>query len=63
MSKPLSLTFAIITTLFLSLTAIAISHSFWYVLLFGTLSLLSTGAGFIVKAKLRRKKQSLNESN
>jgi len=39
----------------MSATAISISYNGWFVLLFGMLSLFSIGAGFIVKAKLRRK--------
>ncbi len=55
MPKHLSLFFAIITVVFMSLTAISISHNGWLVLLFATLAFFSTGAGFIVKARLRRK--------
>lgn len=55
MSKPLSLFFASLSILFLSATAISIAHSGWLVLLFSLLSLFSVGAGFIVKARLRRK--------
>lgn len=58
MSKPLSLMFAVLVTLLMSATAISISHSGWLVLLFTILTLLTTGAGFIVKARLRRKQQS-----
>ncbi|WP_169833426.1 DUF5325 family protein [Paenibacillus oryzae] len=55
MSKSLSLFFAVLSVLFMSATAISIAHNGWLVLLFSLLFLLSTGAGFIVKARLRRK--------
>ncbi|WP_214630570.1 DUF5325 family protein [Paenibacillus agaridevorans] len=55
MSKTLSMFFAVLSILFMSATAISISYNGWFVLLFGMLSLFSMGAGFIVKAKLRRK--------
>lgn len=63
MSKKLSLLFAVITVLFMSLTAISISYNVWFVLLFGILSLFSSGAGFIVKARLRRKAEQANKQN
>lgn len=56
MSKPLSLLFSILAVAFMSGMAVSISHSFWLVLLFGTLTLLTIGAGFIAKARLRRKR-------
>ncbi len=55
MSKPLSLFFSVLAIVFLSAMSISISHSGWLVLLFGTLSLLTIGAGFIVRARLRRR--------
>ncbi|WP_162341377.1 DUF5325 family protein [Paenibacillus paridis] len=57
MSKPLSLFFSVLAILFMSAMAVSISYSGWLVLLFGSLSLFTIGAGFIVKARLRRKKQ------
>jgi hypothetical protein len=39
----------------MSATAISIAHNGWLVLVFSMLTLLSIGAGFIMKAKLRRK--------
>ncbi|MCU6709249.1 DUF5325 family protein [Paenibacillus sp. J5C_2022] len=55
MSKSLSLFFAVMSVLFMSATAISISHNGWLVLLFSVLSLFSIGTGFIVKARLRKK--------
>ncbi|GKU80361.1 hypothetical protein [Paenibacillus sp. L3-i20] len=63
MSKPLSLFFASLSILFMSATAISISHSGWLVLLFGLLSFFSVGAGFITKARLRRKNQEAKTKN
>ncbi|MDQ0060690.1 hypothetical protein [Paenibacillus harenae] len=57
MSKQLSLFFAILSVIWMSAMAISISHSGWLVLLFGLLWLFTTAAGFIVKARLRRKQQ------
>lgn len=58
MSKSLSMFFAVLSVIFMSATAISISYSGWYVLLFSLLSLLSIGLGFIMKARLRRKSES-----
>ncbi|MFD0590704.1 hypothetical protein ACFQZE_22195 [Paenibacillus sp. GCM10027627] len=55
MSKSLSLFFASLSILFLSAMSISISHSGWLVLLFGLLTLFTIGAGFIVKARLRKR--------
>lgn len=57
MSKSLSLFFAVLSVLFMSATAISIAHNGWLVLLFSLLFLFSTGTGFIVKARLRRKNE------
>ncbi|WP_161807509.1 DUF5325 family protein [Bacillus sp. FJAT-28004] len=57
MSKPLSLFFSVLAIVFMSAMAISISYNGWLVLLFGLLSLFTIGAGFITKARLRRKKQ------
>ncbi|RCW47649.1 DUF5325 family protein [Paenibacillus prosopidis] len=57
MSKPLSLFFSVLSIIFMSAMAISISHNAWFVLLFGLLTLFTIGAGFIVRARLRRKKQ------
>ncbi|MNZ80769.1 hypothetical protein D3C78_994150 [compost metagenome] len=55
MSKTLSLLFSVTAIIFMSAMSIAISHSGWLVLLFGLLTLLTIGAGFIVRARLRKK--------
>ncbi|WP_171056349.1 DUF5325 family protein [Paenibacillus sinopodophylli] len=57
MSKPLSLFFSVLAILFMSAMSVSISYNGWLVLLFGLLSLFTVGAGFIVKARLRRKNQ------
>ncbi|CAM3978873.1 DUF5325 family protein [Paenibacillus alkaliterrae] len=57
MSKPLSLFFSVLSIVFMSAMAISISHNGWFVLLFGLLTLITIGAGFIVRARLRRKGQ------
>ncbi|MCA0755569.1 DUF5325 family protein [Paenibacillus sp. N4] len=57
MSKPLSLFFSTLAIAFMSAMAVSISHSGWFVLLFGLLSLFTIGAGFIVRARLRRRNQ------
>jgi hypothetical protein len=56
-SKPLSLFFSVLAIVFMSAMAVSISYNGWLVLTFGFLSLFTIGAGFIVKARLRRKKQ------
>ncbi|MEK3882877.1 DUF5325 family protein [Paenibacillus sp. PL2-23] len=55
MSKSLSLFFACLSVLFMSATAISIAHNGWLVLVFSVLTFFSIGAGFITKARLRRK--------
>ncbi|ANY65271.1 hypothetical protein SAMN04487969_12434 [Paenibacillus algorifonticola] len=60
MSKPLSLLFAVVAVLLMSATAISMSYNAWLALLFAVLTLFSIGAGFIVKARLRRLKQQNN---
>jgi len=54
-SKTLSLFFALSSTVLMLVTAFSISHSGWLALLFGILTIAVMGAGFIVKAKLRKK--------
>ncbi|MBD2868072.1 DUF5325 family protein [Paenibacillus arenilitoris] len=61
MSKTLSLVFSVLAVLFMSATAISISHSGWLVLLFGLLSFFTIGAGFIVRARMRRKQEQGQE--
>ncbi|MBH5319185.1 DUF2244 domain-containing protein [Paenibacillus sp. GSMTC-2017] len=63
MSKSLSIFFASLSILFMSATAISISHNGWLVLLFSLLSLFSVGAGFIVKARLRRKNEKVTSED
>ncbi|GGF96671.1 DUF5325 family protein [Paenibacillus abyssi] len=55
MSKPLSLLFAVTSVLLMSATAIAISYNGWFALLFFALTICNIGAGFIVRARMRRK--------
>ncbi|RIX53060.1 hypothetical protein D3P08_10450 [Paenibacillus nanensis] len=62
MSKSLSLFFATLSVLFMSATAISISHNGWLVALFGLLSLFSIGAGFITKARLRKRKEAAEQA-
>ncbi|MBR2568455.1 MAG: hypothetical protein IKE34_04635 [Paenibacillus sp.] len=54
MSKGLSLWFACSSVALLMVTAISMSYSAWLAILFGILSILNMGAGFIVKARRRR---------
>ncbi|WP_028546848.1 DUF5325 family protein [Paenibacillus taiwanensis] len=62
MSKGLSLWFACSSIALLMATAIAISYNAWLAILFGLLSIFNMGAGFIVKARLRRKEQAASTS-
>ncbi|WP_424766416.1 hypothetical protein [Paenibacillus sp. sgz302251] len=57
MSKPLSLFFSVLAIIFMSAMSISISHSIWLVLLFGLLTLFTIGAGFIVRARMLRRKK------
>ncbi|GLX65952.1 DUF5325 family protein [Paenibacillus glycanilyticus] len=58
MSKPLSLLFAVVSVLLMCATAISMSFSAWLAVLFGILTLVSIGGGFIVKARLRRRNEN-----
>lgn len=60
MSKTLSLFFAIASIVLMLATAFSLSHNGWLALLFGVLTLGITGAGFVVKAKLRRNRPDSN---
>ncbi|AWV35677.1 hypothetical protein MHH60_23555 [Paenibacillus sp. FSL H7-0716] len=60
MSKGLSLWFACSSILILTAASIAISYSFWLALLLGFLCVLNIGWGFILKARIRRKQESLS---
>ncbi|WP_248928064.1 DUF5325 family protein [Paenibacillus hamazuiensis] len=56
MSKGLALFFAVVGAALLAGIGFAISlHSIWLVLLFSIVSILFIGAGFITKAKLRKR--------
>lgn len=63
MSKGLSLFFASLSVLFMSATAISISHNGWLVALFSMLSVFSMGAGFITKARLRRRREAAEQTD
>lgn len=51
MSKGLSAWFAISSMLLLMATAVSLSHSLWFALLFAVLSVANIGWGFVIKAK------------
>ncbi|QAY68192.1 hypothetical protein [Paenibacillus protaetiae] len=55
MSKPLSLLFAVISTLLMSATAISISHNLWYTLLLSIVTIGFIGIGFIVRGRSLRR--------
>ncbi|MFB9327588.1 DUF5325 family protein [Paenibacillus aurantiacus] len=57
MSKSLSLLFAVVSVILMTATAISIAHSAWLTLLLFVLTMGCIGAGFIVKAKQRRRGQ------
>lgn len=57
MPKSLSLLFSVVAILFLSAMSISIAHSIVWVLIFGVLSIVTIGVGFVTKAKLRRKSE------
>ncbi|MBM7567409.1 DUF5325 family protein [Paenibacillus sacheonensis] len=57
MSKPLALFFALFSVLLMSVTAISISYNGWLAALFFFLTICSIGAGFVVNAKMRRRRQ------
>ncbi len=54
-SKTLSLLFAVLSVIGMLATAFSISSNVWLALLFGVVTLLVTGLGFVVKARLRKK--------
>ncbi|MBD2845672.1 DUF5325 family protein [Paenibacillus sp. IB182496] len=54
MSKGLSLLFAFASVLMMSATAVSISYNGWLAVLFFVLTMLTIGAGFIVRARQRR---------
>ncbi|AZN40079.1 DUF5325 family protein [Paenibacillus albus] len=55
MSKLMSLFFAVLSVLLMCATAISISYSGWLTVLFFLLTICCIGAGFIVKARMRRR--------
>ncbi|WP_276354025.1 hypothetical protein [Cohnella caldifontis] len=55
MSKIASLTFALTSVVWMCLAAVSISYRIWLAALFGLLALLNIGAGFVWKARARRK--------
>ncbi|MBP3962305.1 MULTISPECIES: DUF5325 family protein [Paenibacillus] len=57
MSKPMALFFAIFSVLLMSATAISISYNGWVAVLMFILTICSIGAGFVVNAKMKRRKQ------
>ncbi|WP_192896586.1 DUF5325 family protein [Cohnella sp. AR92] len=54
MNKPLGLLFAITSVAWMTATAISLDYNGWLAALFFVLCILNIGAGFIVKARLRR---------
>lgn len=57
MSKTMALFFSVFSVLLMCATAISISYNAWVAVLFSLLTILSIGAGFIVNAKMRRRRQ------
>lgn len=51
MSKSLSLLFAVTSVLWMIATAVSISFNGWLTLLFGILTIVNIGFGFVVKAR------------
>lgn len=54
MPKYLALIFATIGILFLSAMSISIAHSLTWVIIWGTLSIVSIGIGFVVRKKYNK---------
>lgn len=59
MSKTLSLTFAIISTLLIAATAVSISFNLWISLALALLTVAFLGSSFVLKARMRRKKEAV----
>ncbi|MFC4775549.1 hypothetical protein ACFO9Q_01975 [Paenibacillus sp. GCM10023252] len=55
MSKSLSLFFSVVGVLFMCATAMTLSYNGWLAALFLFLSIATIAAGFITKARLRRR--------
>ncbi|MBW7474387.1 hypothetical protein K0T92_06490 [Paenibacillus oenotherae] len=58
MSKPMAMGFALFSVLLMILTGVFISINGWLAALFFVLTLAFIAYGFIVSAKIRRRKQS-----
>jgi len=57
MSKSLSLTFALISTVLMAATAVMISFNLWLTLLLAIVTVGFIGFTFVLKARLRRKQE------
>ena len=57
MPKPLALAFAVFSVLLMSATAISIAYSGWLAVLFFVLTIVSIGCGFVVSAKIKRRRR------
>ncbi|GGD75431.1 DUF5325 family protein [Paenibacillus nasutitermitis] len=57
MPKSIALFFAVFSVLLMSATAIAISYNGWIAALLFVLMICSIGLGFVVSAKMKRRKQ------
>lgn len=55
MPKYLALIFATIGIVFLSAMSISIAHSLTWVIIWGTLSIVSIGIGFVVRKKYNKR--------
>lgn len=55
MSKGMSLFFSALSIVFLAAMAVSIAHSWLWTIIFLLLSIITTGIGFMYKAKLRKK--------
>jgi hypothetical protein len=53
----MSLFFAVLSVLLMSVTAISISFNAWLAVLFFVLTMCSIGAGFVYKAKTERRRK------
>ncbi|WP_270165105.1 hypothetical protein [Paenibacillus sp. SYP-B4298] len=57
MPKSLSLAFALLSVVFMSATAISLSHNAWLALLFFVLTLFNIVLGFVIKARFKHNKE------
>ncbi|WP_168735484.1 DUF5325 family protein [Cohnella fermenti] len=58
MNKSLGLLFAVTSMVWMTATAISLDYNGWLALLFFVLCILNIGAGFMVKARLRKSRVS-----